>query len=212
MGNKLDVFEYITIGLSSLTKDNVEVIFNRTFQKWLFENSHEVYYLAKEEFNYPKFDEQGNITNVTYSGKTKNGIDLTEKQFIEHQLYRMSKLDYNSLKTEEKATFNFYIKFLENRGSKNKHPEIFKDLDNTQFLKFDYLYNRLSLKSKTKLSVLYHYFKSKHAFQPLMTQEDYVKWCEKNYGEKISKIFQKNYKHDDVINVNIPSLLQNFNQ
>ena len=107
---------YIALRLSAMNNENVAFIYEKKFQKWLFKNSHEKQWNQPEEFNSLKFNDKGKIINAQFSKRTKNGIELTEKQFIEHELYRLSKLDYNTLKTaDKKATYNLYKEFLESK-------------------------------------------------------------------------------------------------
>lgn len=124
--------------LSAMNNENVAFIYEKKFQKWLFKNSHKKQWNQPEEFNSLKFNNKGKIINAQFSKRTKNGIELTEKQFIEHELYRLSKLDYNTLKTaDQKATYNLYQKFL---ASKLIEPQSKKIYINSQTgSPFDYV-------------------------------------------------------------------------
>lgn len=120
---------YIAVRLFAMNNGNVAFIYEKKFQKWLFKNSHEKQWNQPEEFNSLKFNNKGKIINAQFSKRTKNGIELTEKQFIEHELYQLSELDYNTLKTEDKkATYNFYQKFLESK--------LIEPIDNTNDVEY----------------------------------------------------------------------------
>lgn len=107
---------------------------------------------------------------------------------------------------------NLYAQTIpSNVNNKNQYPAIFIGTENLGFEKFDYLFHELSsVKFKTRLSTLYHYFKHSQDFQPTMTQLDYIEWCERVYDVSMSKVMQLNFKMQDLINKAIPSILSNL--
>ncbi len=92
---------------------------------------------------------------------------------------------------------------------KNPYPETFKE---GAYQLFDYLMTEIAtFKTKSKISLLYHYFKKKELFAPNLTQSKYLQFSAK-YGEPPSKIFQQTdkFKFKDYINETLPDLIKNF--
>lgn len=90
--------------------DKLDFHFNREFQNWLFRNSYEKEY--PKDTNGVEHDEKGFITNATFNGKTKDGLDLTEKDFLEELIPKIEKIDLSLLKLDEKKRLEFYKEYL----------------------------------------------------------------------------------------------------
>jgi hypothetical protein len=109
--------------ISRVENGNYEPIFNRHFNEWQFKLSY-----TKELFSNdlaPSFNESGEITNATYSKININGLDLTETDFVSHEIESLEKLNRDVLKPYEKVTFDGYLKYVKNRINKaNKKSEL----------------------------------------------------------------------------------------
>lgn len=112
--------------------DKVDSFYNQKFQKWLFDNSHEKERPIDSE-GYPlllEYDEKGFITNATFNRKTKHGLDLTEKDFLEELIPKIEKIDLSLLNMDRKKLVKFYKEYLMKKMDGPDH-EVKEDPDFT---------------------------------------------------------------------------------
>lgn len=106
-------------------KENIDVSYNKQYQMWLYKTSHEQDEIPEDEHGLRpiKFDENGFITNATFSGKTKSGFDLLEQDFIDKELKRLNSIDVQSLDLDKQKYIAFLKEYFENREPDNKPKE-----------------------------------------------------------------------------------------
>ena len=92
----------------------------------------------------------------------------------------------------------------------NKPDYIFNPNDPQLTGLFNYLFNELNHYPKTRISIIYHYFKINNHLSYNCTQSDYMKWVFSKHGVPISKIFPLNYKTKEFLKCEMPIYEQNF--
>lgn len=129
------------------TKDSVKVFalkirfplnetdkaYNKQFQRWLYYNSHEQEPLpeSKDGIKRFEFDEDGFITNVSFSKKTKSGFDLLEQDFLNIELKRIDSIDTKNLDLDNQKYIEFLKLFFENKKFNPEQKQIIlKNLKN----------------------------------------------------------------------------------
>src|SRR5690554_4607503 len=107
-------------------KENIDVSYNKEYQMWLYKTSHEQDEIPEDEHGLRpiKFDENGFITNVAFSGKTKSGFDLLEQNFIDKELKRLNSIDVQSLDLDKQMYIAFLKEYFENKRPAPKTLEI----------------------------------------------------------------------------------------
>ena len=177
------------------TIDELEFFYNKRFQNWLYNYSHEKDRTVKDKkiiFSL-KFDEKGNIVNANFSGTTKDGIPLTEKDFIKHQLYHLDRLIPSQMTFDENKKVEYYRDFLHKKMENidlqkedentekgtNPYPEVFKSLE--AYLLFDRLYS--STKDSNTLladfSFIYRRMSKDQLLQEHQKPEVFRQWLSK---------------------------------
>lgn len=96
---------------------DIDKAYNKQLQEWLWRNSHEQEPLpeSKDRIKRFEFDEDGFITNVSFSGKTKSGFDLLEQDFIDKELKRLNSIDVQSLDLDKQKYIAFLKEYFENK-------------------------------------------------------------------------------------------------
>lgn len=105
--------------------ENIEKSYNKNFQRWLYVQSHEKEILSKDQYGWEGlvFDENGFITNATFSKKTISGFDLLEQDFIKEELKRINAVKTQSLDLDDQKYIEFVKAYFENREPDNKPKE-----------------------------------------------------------------------------------------
>jgi hypothetical protein len=145
-------FNLFFIGFTSI--HNLDVFFNMKYQDWLYNQSYKKDNLVKHKMTtLLKHDAKGNITNAYFSGTTKDGIPLTEKDYIKHVLYYISTFNSSRMTLDEYKRLEYYRDFLEKK-TKEEHlqnedqkikretypfPEVFRNSEAHSL--FERLYN-----------------------------------------------------------------------
>ncbi|AXT63094.1 hypothetical protein D1816_23010 [Aquimarina sp. AD10] len=159
-----------------------------------------------EDFRCLSYNEQENKMNILIN-------QLREQDYRFGTKYNTPHIDYiseskKSLVVEKQVS----VTKEENKNEQiNPFPLIFADDTNRTYFLFHFCMEELKIKDKTKASILYHYFKLHNYLSPDCRQDDYKEFVEKKYGIRISKIFQKNHKAEDTINITLPNLEISFN-
>lgn len=190
---ELSSFDIFFSGFTSI--DDLDVFYNKRFQLWLYQHSHE-----KDEtlinmkiIFFLKYDEKGMIKNANFSGTTRDGIPLTENDFVKHELYGLDALGFSQMTFDENKRVEYYRVFLQNKMKKNDnegevpnpenksnpYPEVFKNLE--AYLLFDRLYQ--SRKDSTTLladfSFIYRRMEKDGLLQDHQKPEIFRHWLSK---------------------------------
>lgn len=96
----------------------IETAYNRQFQRWLHQNSHEQEPIpeADDGVRRYEFDDKGFITNTSFSGKTRSGFNLLEQDFINIELRRVNYVNIDSLDLDGQKYIEFLKAFFENKN------------------------------------------------------------------------------------------------
>ena len=108
---------FIVIGyFVGFEKYGIDVFYNRKYQKWLAENSTDAESLNSDNDKFvPEFDEDGFITNITFT-PFENGIPLTESVYIEEQKkYLDGILKLTDIAKSEKRKIEYFINYLNDK-------------------------------------------------------------------------------------------------
>lgn len=115
------------IQITKITEANVEQMYDKAFQTWLFDNSDEVFHGVNKEpipkemrfwMRMPKENGESNIELPVEMSCMKNGIQLREETFIKQEIYRceqihtLPKIEGNWHKIE---TSRIYLQQLQRR-------------------------------------------------------------------------------------------------
>lgn len=112
----------------SFRVNDMETSFNKSFQLWLYANSYEKEIFQNDQYGRKRlsFDDDGFITNATFSGKTASGFDLLKEDFIKEELEKINKIDVQHLDLDGKKYIAFLKAYFENKEPDNK-PKNKKD-------------------------------------------------------------------------------------
>lgn len=110
--------KFISFFLGFVSIEKIDSFYNKKLQKWLRRNSHIVEYYELDINNnfIPRYDENGNILNAEFSKTTKDGIPLTEKDFIKSELRIIFSIDSDLLDLSQKKRIEYYIEYLNNKN------------------------------------------------------------------------------------------------
>lgn len=104
----------------------IDFYFNQKFSTWIFRESD-----AKEllsDNGHFIYDKEGKLIECSYCG-TKEGLELTEKDFIDKELMLLDKVKYELLDLKNRKQFAFYKEYLNKRNSgtilKGDYPQPF---------------------------------------------------------------------------------------
>ena len=124
---------WIVMKLSRLTTEDISIFYNRKLQKFLYRNSGFISQQPNENGHcIPEYDKKGNITNATFTGKVKGGIEITEKDFIANELEQLARFDLSYLSFEQKKIVGYYTEFLQSKKLQHK-----KEIQLNDFFKED---------------------------------------------------------------------------
>lgn len=106
----------------SFRVNDMETSFNKSFQLWLYANSYEKEIFQNDQYGRKRlsFDDDGFITNATFSGKTASGFDLLKEDFIKEELEKINKIDVQHLDLDGKKYIAFLKAYFENKEPDNK--------------------------------------------------------------------------------------------
>jgi hypothetical protein len=112
-------FDLFFLGFTSI--QNLDVFFNKRYQTWLYNQSHKKDEpLQHKMIPFLKHDAKGNITNAYFSGTTKDGIPLTEKDYVKAALNYLNTLIPSKMTLDEYKRVEYYREFLEKK-TKEEH-------------------------------------------------------------------------------------------
>ncbi|HUH26661.1 hypothetical protein [Gelidibacter sp.] len=108
---------FIAMGLARMNSESIGIIYKEKLERWLFTSSHKKEYHYTHEY-FPEENKTKSKRHIVwYSSIDENGFDLTEKQFIENELRKLSgfkyKFDIRDPKDLKWRKVNEYKKFLE---------------------------------------------------------------------------------------------------
>jgi len=117
---------FIINGFDRIKIEEIDFYFNQQFSTWIYRESD-----AKEllsDNGHFIYDKEGKLIECTYSG-TKEGLEITEKFFIEKELMLLDKVKYDLLNLKNRMQFTFYKEYLNKRNSgtilKGDYPQPF---------------------------------------------------------------------------------------
>lgn len=197
----------IFLGYEKFRMD-MDVFYNRKFQRWLFYNSTdaESLYSGNNDFNL-EYDKNGNITNAIFTPLI-NGHIIKESYFVEKEFRQVDLLDLEELNLSQKIQVNEYREYLEKRkteaiDSKNKNNYLgLPTTENGEKL-FEYLIEnyRPTEKTPVKFVNILHYLKNdadkKLYIFKVKQKPDYVNLIKSKIGIEIKK-FAKSPKYDTI--------------
>ncbi len=111
---RLERIKFMHNGFDRIKNEEIELYFNQKFSTWIYRQSD-----TKEKLNddkYLSFDKEGKLIGCSYSG-TKDGFELTEKDFVEIELMLLDKVKYDLLNLKNRKQFTFYKEYLNKRNS-----------------------------------------------------------------------------------------------
>lgn len=117
---------FIINGFDRIKIEEIDFYFNQKFSTWIYRESDTKELLSDNgRFNY---DKEGKLIECSYSG-TKEGFELTEKDFIDKELMLLDKVKYDLLNLKNRKQFTFYKEYLNKRNSgtiiKGDYPQPF---------------------------------------------------------------------------------------
>lgn len=199
MKKTTDLVKVFTSRVRYPIKD-IDTAFNKQFQQWLYYNSHEQEPLpeSKDGIKRFKFDVNGNITNVSFSGKTKDGFDLLEQDFIDKELKRLNSIDVQNLDLTKQKYIEFLKEYFENKVVKieqekgNDLGEIENNFDNVPIEDvYQYFKKELVDKKRIEKKELISYLKCAFDKQNPPTKKFTIK---KRTKKEIRKVFYNYYE------------------
>lgn len=166
-------------------------------------DSQKVQELVSNHLEYFLTRHPDNTQELFVEVEIENSKEL-QSYFPEYKTDPIQKEYYFKLERWIKAVQKFSVEGL---SVKIQYAEIFKK---GYFELFDYLMDEVSsFKTKTKISMLYYYFKEKEFFVSTVTQSEYLEFSRK-YGDPPSKIFPKSYKYIDYMTQSLPEKVDFF--
>lgn len=108
---------FIINGFDRIKIEEIDFYFNQKFSTWIYRESDKKERLSDDK--YLNYDKEGKLIECSYSG-TKEGFELTEKDFIEKELMLLDKVKYDLLNLKNRKQFTFYKEYLNKRNSEAK--------------------------------------------------------------------------------------------
>jgi hypothetical protein len=114
---------FIRNGFSAITKENLEDIYNRRYNRFKFDNSDEVkidgIIQSKEEKILIKMSNYIIVPTPkeVFVSELLNGFEITEEEFIKNEIIILNNCQYDLLNLKNRLQFTFYKEYLNKRNS-----------------------------------------------------------------------------------------------